>query len=260
MRGSVMAAVVVGLGLSVAAGVLSAKGPGRQIVSVYAASSLTDAYRELEVRFEAAFPDADVRLTFAGSQVLRLQIEHGAKADVVATANREHIEALQAQGLVGRVDALASTELVIITPPDDPSDVETWTDLARATRLVIGTDHVPVGRYTRTMLDRATARLGPRFAASVAGAVASRESNVRLVRAKVELGEADAAIVYRTDAQASDRVRIVPIPAEVNVAVEVLHGRVSTGPAPVLAEAWLSYLASSAGGEVLTRHGFVVSR
>ena len=223
---------------------------------VHAAASLSDAFLELEAEFEARHPAVDVTLSFAGSQVLRYQIEQGAPGDVVALADPTHMDALVGSGLVGVPRLFARNELVLIVPAGSGEALGGLGDLTRAERLVIGTEQVPAGRYARELLARWDAQAGERFSKAVLDRVVSEESNVRLVRAKVELGEADAALVYRSDAVASDRVRSIPLPADVNVGVEypiaVLEGTRSPGSA----DTFVAYVLSPAGQAVLSRWGF----
>ena len=227
-------------------------------LSVYAASSLTDAFGALETVFESAHPGVEVSITYAGSQVLRLQIEQGAAADVFASANPEHMQALLDAGLVAESVVFAHNDLVIITPPDNPAGIESLEDLPDASRLVLGTSNVPVGRYAREVLRLAAPTHGEGFEAMVLSRVVSEESNVRLARAKVELGEADAAIVYRTDAGSSDRVHVVEIAREVNVIADYPVGVLRDAAAPELARAWVALLSSAEGKAVLAGHGFIV--
>jgi len=227
-----------------------------QTLQVYAASSLTEAFGAMAEGFEAAHPKVTVSLVFAGSQILRLQIEGGARADVFASANPDHVQALVDAGRIEESRLLAHNALVVIVPTDNPAQISALGDLPRATRIVIGTAQVPVGRYTRAMLNRAGARLGTVFETKVMGHVVSHEGNARLIRAKVEMGEADAAIVYRTDALASKRVRLVPIPAEVNVRAAYRVGAVRGAPNPAAATLWLDFVTSPKGRAILTQHGF----
>lgn len=227
-------------------------------LSVYAASSLTDAFAELEGMFEAAHPEVDVRVTFAGSQVLRLQIEQGAPADVFASANVEHMRALVDARLVEDDSVFAHNDLVIIVPPGNPAGVEEIGDLGEVQRLVLGTANVPVGRYAREVLRRAAPSHEEGFEAIVMSRVVSEESNVRLARAKVEMGEADAAIVYRTDAGSSGRVDVVEIPRELNVVADYPIGIVRATRSRGAAEAWLTLVVSPEGRAVLERHGFIL--
>ena len=223
---------------------------------VYAASSLAESFTAMERAFEAAHPGTDVALEFAGSQVLRLQIEQGAPADVFASANPAHMQALVRDGRVRESRIFAHNELVLIVPPENPAGIESFGDLPRASRLVIGTENVPVGGYTREALRRAEAAGGTGFMASVMARVASEESNVRLVRAKVELGEADAAVVYRTDTVATRRVRVIDIPPDANVSADYAIGIVDGAPSPELAGEWLAFVFSEEGRRVLARYGF----
>jgi molybdate transport system substrate-binding protein len=201
----------------------------------------------------------DVKLVFAGSQVLRLQLEQGASADLFASANEQHMAALTAAGVINGSTTFAFNELVLIVPADNPAGIESFADLPRASRLVIGADNVPVGIYARRLLDRARARYGAKFARRVRSRVVSKESNVRLVRAKVELGEADAAIVYRTDAASTDRVRVVAIPPELNVRATYPLGQVATSTAAELAKQFTNYVTSAKGRELLENRGFVTA-
>ncbi len=225
---------------------------------IFAASSLTEVFRELERRFEATNPGAEVLLSFAGSQVLRTQIKYGAPVDLFASADPSHLEALTDSGRVDSSQVFAHNELALITPPSNPAGIESLRDLPRARHLVIGTPNVPVGRYTRRMLKRAAERWGQRFEAAALFRVVSEESNVRLVRAKVELGEADAALVYRSDLTAG--VRSVPVAADLNVRAEYRIGVIKGSESRALAERWLTLILSAEGQALLQRHGFGVQR
>jgi len=243
------------LGLACAPGCGSRDSNGT-VLTVFAASSLTEAFGELEAGFEARSPTVDVRLSFAGSQVLRLQLEQGAAADVFASANEEHMRALVDDGLVSRSEIFAHNALVVVVP-NEGSAVETFADLPLATRLVVGTSDVPVGMYTRLLLERAREPLGEDFVARVREHVVSEESNVRLARAKVELGEADAAIVYRTDAHASTRVRAIPVPEALEVRADYPIGPVARSTELALAERFIAFVRSPPGRRILDEHGFV---
>lgn len=224
--------------------------PGPTEVHVFAASSLTEAFQELEASFERQHPEVDVVLTFAGSQVLRLQIEQGASAHVFASAHEDHAAALVAAGDLSPVVPFATNRLVVVAAPDNPAGLRGFADLPAARRLVIGTESVPLGRYTRQMLDRAE----PGFAAAVRSHVVSTETNARLVRAKVELGEADAAIVYRSDAAPLPPARVWPVPEELDVPARYVIG---THPAsPAAASAFVRHVLEPAGQATLAAHGF----
>ena len=246
------------IGALVVAGCVDAERAGRAQLAVYAASSLTDAFGELERLFEKAHPEVDVATTFAGSQILRIQITEGAPADVFASADAQHMAALVKAGHVAQGQVFAHNELVVIVPLDNPARIDTFAQLTNARRLVLGTPGVPAGRYARQVLAAADSLVRPGFRDAVLRHLVSEEPNVRLTRSKVELGDADAAIVYRTDAADTKRVRKIPIPPSVNVRADYLIGLVVREGRSPLAQAWIETVLSTEGRAVLERHGFVV--
>ena len=225
-------------------------------VSVFVASSLTEVFQDLAQRYESENPEADLVLSFAGSQVLRLQIEQGAPADLFVSADLEHLRALEAEGRVARLQELAKNELVVVHPRENPAQLHRFQDLRRARRVVIGVSTSPIGRYTATLFQRAEKQLGRSFVTELQDHVVSTESNVRLVRAKVELGEADAAIIYRTDATA--RVGVVDIPPAIGVRTTTAIAEVVGSPHPQLAQDFKSFVCSEEGQQVLQQHGLQV--
>lgn len=226
-------------------------------LDVFAASSLTEAFGDVEMLFEAAHPGVDAVLSFAGSQTLRLQIERGARADVFASADPAQTAALAEAGLVEGERPFAYNEMAVIVPPGNPAGIESFRDLPRAERLVVGHESVPAGVYARRILAAAGELFGPGFRAAVEERIVSEESNVRLVRAKVERGEADAAIVYRTDALGG-RVRAVPVPASLNVQAEYVVAAVSERASRPAALRWIDFLGSAGARGALAARGFVV--
>ena len=239
--------------------VTSASATGNQEpvrLKIYAASSLTGAFSEIARSFEAAHDNVDIALIFAGSQVLRFQIEQGAPADLFASANPEHTLALQNAQIIRGIQLFATNELAVIVPPQNPARIESYDDLTAARRLVIGTSNVPVGRYARAALRRSIPALGVEFESTVLSRVVSVETNVRLIRARVELGEADAGIVYRTEAITSPRVHVIPIPSDLNVRAEYTIGLIADGNI-VQAKQWAGFLLSPEGQSILSKHGFL---
>ena len=232
--------------------------PQRQVLTVLAASSLTEVAQDLESAFEADHPGVDVQVATAGSQTIRLQITQGAPADVFLSANEAHVDALAADGLVSTRATFAYNDLVLVVPADATDRVTAFDELPQARSVVLGTPDVPIGRYARQVLDRAD----PELAAAVRRRVVSEENNVRLVRAKVALGEADAAFVYRTDSIGVDGIRVVEIPAGLNVSA-AYHAAAIRRPdaqpqAEAEAEAIVAFLKSDAARPALERRGFQV--
>jgi len=232
--------------------------PKRELV-VMAAASLRDAFTALARTFESANPGVHVTLAFAGSQELRAQIEHGAAADVFASADTTTLPALQAQGLCKAPAAFARNVPVVVVPEGNPAGLASFQDLPRAKRVVVGIPESPIGSYTVKIIDRAE-KAHPGFRAAVEARIASRELNVRQVLAKVSLGEAEAGIVYRTDAlTARGRVKVVEIPPALNELAEYQVAALSRAKEPALAQSFLALLTGPEGQRALAEQGFVTS-
>ena len=251
--------LVLYVGPALAAGPDAGRADGKAL-TVFAAASLRDVFGSLGATFEREHPGAKVQFNFAGSQELRTQLENGAPADVLVSADNKHMDAARKEGLVDAPKVFATNAPVIVVPADNPGKVTSLKDLASVKRLVIGTPEVPIGTYTLQILDKAKARYGADFPAKVQARVVSRELNVRQVLTKVSLGEADAGIVYRTDARsAGDKVRVVEIPAEFNVVAEYPIATVTKAPLPDLARAWVTLVTGPAGQAALKDAGFGAS-
>ena len=225
---------------------------------VFAASSLKEAFEGLAPVFEKGHPGVKVRLALAGSQELHTQIDQGARADVYASASKMLVRVLEQRGLVAGTAVFARNEPVIVVPAGNPAGIKTLGDLPKAKRLVIGAPEVPIGTYTVRIFEAAARKHGADFRKKLEAAVVSRELNVRQVLAKVALGEADAGIVYRTDAQAArDKVEVVSIPAEVNSLAEYPITTMKASKRPALARAWIDLVLSAEGQRRLVSAGFL---
>jgi len=245
------------IALLLIAPVRPARAAGPRELVVFAAASLREAFTELGSRFEREHPGTRVAFAFAGSQELRTQIEHGAPADAFASADWKHMQALVAGRLASAPRTFARNEPVLVVPRENPAGLRTLADLPRAKRIVVGAPEVPIGAYTLRILEAASARYGAGFRAAVEARVVSREMNVRQVLSKVTLGEADAAIVYRTDAAAAGRdIEVMPIPVELNAIAEYPVAVVEHAREPGLAREFVDLLLSPAGQETLARFGF----
>jgi len=232
-------------------------------LTVLAAASLTEAFEDLGERFEAQNPGTTVVFNFAGSQQLAQQLAQGAPGDVFASANQ-----VQMQNVVtaGRVDPdkdsiMVGNRLAIVYPPDNPAGIRRMLDLARpGIRLVLGDEAVPVGGYSLEFLEKASqdASFGAQFTESVLSNVASYEQSVRAVLNKVILGEADAGIVYSSDVidAGSIGVGVLPIPDLLNTNASYAIAPISDSKKSELAEAFISYVISTEGQDILATYGF----
>ena len=216
-------------------------------LTVSAAASLTDA---LPAYAEAS--GADARFSFAGSDELAAQIRRGAPVDVFAAANTELPDALYEEGLVEAPRVFATSSLVIAVPAD--SEIDSIDDLAApGVDLLIGTEAVPFGSYTREVLDRLPAAQGEAILANVR----SEESDVKAAIGKLIQGAADAAFAYSSDVSvAADRLREIRLQPglrpEVAYSVAVVEDSGDLDAARSFAEG----LSDSEGREVLGRAGF----
>jgi molybdate transport system substrate-binding protein len=227
---------------------------GRLLVS--AAASLTDAFTKIGEDIMSANPQVLVQFNFAGSQTLVTQIEGGASADVLAVASPEQMMAAIDAGIaVDPPRTFASNRLIVVVPGDNPAGISSVADLASGdVRLVLANPDVPAGAYAREMLCNVAAAEGAPSVDDFAGNVVSEEDNVRSVLTKVQLGEADAGIVYETDARAAgDEIKTVAIPAEQNV---VAYYPIASINGDRLGAAFVAYVLSPEGQATLASFGF----
>ena len=227
-----------------------------QTLTVFAASSLTEAFEETATVFEAQHSGVDVLLSFNGSSTLATQLTQGAPADVFASADEDQMKVVVAAGLTEATPHLFTTNrLVVITPRDGP--VKRLQDLARpGVSLVLAAPEVPVGNYAREALKKMNARYGVDFSQRALNNLVSEESNVRQVALKVELGEADAAIVYRTDAGVAKNVREILVPDALNVVGTYPIATLTSSAQPDLARAFVVLVRSTKGQSILKKYGF----
>lgn len=216
-----------------------------------AAASLTDAFTDIATVFEAANPGVEVALDLAGSQQLVARILEGAPADVFASASPEHLDAVaRAVGLAGEPVTFAENVLEIAVEPGNPARVEGLADLARDDLVVVlAAPEVPAGRYAAQALDRAGVDVQP----------ASLELDVRAALGKVAIGEADAAVVYRSDVRAAGHtVEGVRIADAQNVVAQYPIAVLADAPNPIVAREFLDAVLDERGRAALIEHGFSI--
>jgi molybdate transport system substrate-binding protein len=226
----------------------SYEGDNAELV-VFAASSLTDPFTEIGQLFEDSHPGVRITLNFLASSDLAAQIEQGAPADVFASADEANMQRVIDAGLVaGPPEAFARNALQIIVPSGNPGEVHSLFDLENPDLVVVlCAEECPAGRYAAEVFDKAGVQVSPD----------SLEAEVKAVASRVELGEADAAIVYVTDVLAAgDDVEGIEIPARYNVTATYSIARLVE--APEGAQAFIDVVLSPEGRAVLEQHGFLV--
>jgi molybdate transport system substrate-binding protein len=230
-------------------------------LTVFAAASLTDAFEAMGEELKAEYPALSIAYNFGGSQALVTQLREGAQADVFASANAVQMQAARDAGLItGEPAIFVGNVLVVVTPKGNPADIQDAADLGEdGVRLVLAQPEVPAGGYARDVICRMAAdpsTYGHNFAERVAANVVSEEEDVRDVLAKVALGEADAGIVYVSDAVAAgEQVHVIDIPDDVNV-IATYPVAVLAGGDEALGSAFVAYLLSEEGQALLESYGF----
>ncbi|ORV45551.1 molybdate-binding protein [Mycolicibacter engbaekii] len=224
-------------------------GPAAPSITVFAAASLEPVFTEIATRFGDEHPGVTVAFNFAGSSDLATQLVQGARADVFASANTAQMDNIAQAGLLdGAAVPFATNTLVIVTAPGNPHAVGSLADLAApGLSVVVCQVPVPCGAATRTVAEVAGVALHP----------VSEEPSVTDVLNKVTTGQADAGVVYRTEAQhAGDKVSAVEFPEAARA--------VNTYPIAVLrdtphagqARAFVDLVTGDTGRTILRAAGF----
>jgi molybdenum ABC transporter molybdate-binding protein len=223
------------------------------------AANATDPFNDLIEEFEKVNPDVNVEATFAGTQIIRTQLEQGAKADLFLSADLEHIEAVKQQGLIDAFFPVSNNHVVIVVPKDDRVGIRSLEDLAtKKVKLVIGTDTVPIGKYTRQVFENAKVQYGTDFPEKVMSNVVSLETNVKQVLQKVAMGEAEAGIVYPTDVTPEflKKVEIIEIPKEYNVVATNYISVPNEAPNKELSKEFMQMMLSEKGQEIFMKYNY----
>ena len=232
-------------------------------LTLFAAASLTELFSMLGEAFTEKHPDVTFTFNFAGSQQLAHQLVQGAPADLFASANAEQ---MQVAVLAGRVDdaelySFARNQLQIVVPEANPADLDTLADLVQPDlKLVIADASAPIGQYTQILLANIgrSADLPADTNTRIIDNVVSYEQNVRAVLSKVVLGEADAGIVYHSDAVAAgDSVKSIDVPADINVTALYPIAPVADSEDTALTQAFIDFVLSAEGQELVLSSGFL---
>ena len=215
-------------------------------VTVLAAASLQGAFEEIEKTVEKDNPGLDVTFDFQGSQDLVASLAGGDSADVLATANNSTMKTAADQKLVGSQTEFATNVLTLIVPKGNPKKITGLDSSLDGTNLVICAPEVPCGEATKKLAQAQGITLKP----------VSEEQKVTDVRGKVESGEADAGIVYTTDAAAAkDKADKIDIP-DGGVVNHYPIAQTAKPENPAGAQAFIEAVTGKTGQEILAKHGF----
>jgi molybdate transport system substrate-binding protein len=215
-------------------------------LTVLAASSLTDAFEDLATEFESAHDGATVTFSFGSSTDLAEQVADGAPGDVLATADETSMQLAQDAGVTGEVSRFATNVLTIVTPPENPAGIDSLDDLEGST-WVRCTDEAPCGRVATAVLEDNDVTAEP----------VSLEEDARATLDKVVSGEADAGLVYATDAVAAgDDVLAVAIPGAETELTSYFTTVLEQSVDADLAQQWVAFVTSEDGLAILEQAGF----
>ncbi len=237
--------------------------PAPVTLNVFAAASLTAAFNTIQTKFQAAHPNVTITYNFGGSDTLATQITQGAPADVFASANSTQMNVPVKGGEVdsSKVRTFAHNRLVVIYPTANPANIQTLQDLAKpGLKLDLAAATVPAGQYAIDFLTKASAdpSFGSDFKANVLKNVVSYETDVTSVLTKVSLGQADAGIVYTTDAETkASSVKTISISdALQTIALYPIAPIKGSAHADVAAQ-YVAYVVGPDGQAVLAQYGFI---
>jgi molybdate transport system substrate-binding protein len=221
-------------------------------ISVFAAASLSASFNAIGTAFHSANPGVGVNFNYAGTPTLVTQIEQGAPADVFASADTTNMDKLKADGYTsGTPQVFAHNQLEIVVAPGNPKGITGLADLGKPGLIYISEGPtVPAGKYALQALATAGVKVTPK----------SLETSVGGVIGKIELGEADAGIVYTTDVSAAgSKVQGVQIPAADNVIATYQIVAVKGTKYSAVASAFIAYVLSAQGQATLASFGFLAA-
>jgi molybdate transport system substrate-binding protein len=229
-------------------------------LTIFAASSLTDAFGQLGKTFEQQNSGTTVKTSFGASSDLLAQIQQGAPADVFASAAEEEMNTAVKDDLVaGKPVVFVKNREIIMVPKDNPANIMSLEDLSKPNiKLVLAAKDVPAADYAVEILGKANKVYGPNFKENVLSNVVSREADVRAAVNRVVVGDADATFGYASDytPDIRDKVKIITIPPDLNIIATYPIATLKDAKEPSLAKKWVDLVMSSEGQEVLKKWGF----
>jgi molybdate transport system substrate-binding protein len=220
-------------------------------ITISAAASLTEAFGEMGTDFTAAHPDAKVTFNFGSSGTLATQIQQGAPADTFASADEDNMNKLVSDGLVdGTPTLFATNRLVIVTKPGNPKHVKSLADLSNLSTVSLCGESVPCGKYAAEILQRAGVTIPEKKV--------TRGQDVKATLGAVTTGDADAAVVYATDARAAaNRVETVAIPDAQNAIAAYPIATLKASGNKQTSRAFVDFVVSDDGQATLRSFGFL---
>lgn len=231
-------------------------------LNIFAAASLTKSFNLIEGNYTKLHPNVTFKADYDSSSVLEQQLANGAPADIFASADATNMQKATTAGLVTSSQVFAHNRLVVILPASNPGHISTLKDLANAgVKIDVAAATVPVGKYTLQVLANMAKSpdYGPTYAAAVLKNVVSKEENDAAIVQKVQLGEADAGVVYVSDINPATAAQFtsITIPDNFNVIASYPIAVLKNSTQSSEAQAFVQYVLSPAGQGVLKQYNFI---
>lgn len=249
--------------LALTALMLCASAQEPESLIVFCGAGLTGAFNEIGQLYEKT-SNVSVDFNFDGVPALRAQIEQGAYADVIVSANLKHMDALKSEGYIDNntVEIFAGNKVAVIVPNDNPANIVNLTDLSKpGVKILMGTKDLPAGDYALQVLDRlaADSKYGQAYKDAVMANVVSEETTVNRIVSKVALGEADAGFAFISDVspQMVGKVTRIVVPDEYNVVGKFPLGALLQSRYPEEAQSFIDLVMSEEGQAILDKYGFI---
>ena len=259
--GRVFVALLTAFVLTVSAGTCAEQ---PRELTVFCAAGLTGAFNELGQIYKNE-SNVSVAFNFDGAQILRTQVENGAYADVIVSANDKNMRELSTMGFLNNssISVFARNWQALIVPKNNPAQIQNLSDLAKpGLKIVMGVKDLPITNSTMQILDKLAAdpAYGPKYKEKVLSNVISQETNINFIVSKVALGEADAAFVHKSEVspEYAEKVMVIDIPEKYNVKSEYAIGVLNQSKSSDLAEKFINLVKSADGKAILEKHGYEV--
>jgi len=264
MRNKIASAMIC-LILAMTTAMLCACAEEPRELTVFCGAGLAGAFNEIEQLYKnTSGTDTGIEFNFDGVQALRAQIEQGAYADVLVSANLRHMNALKAEGYIDNdtVKIFAENNVAVIIPRNNPANIKNLMDLARpGIKISIGTKDLPAGDYARQVLDKLAndSEYGPAYKEKVMANIVSEETMVTLIMSKVALGEADAGFAFLSDVspKMAGKITRIFIPDKYNVIGDFPIGVLKQSKYPQQSRNFIDLVMSAKGQAVLKKYGFI---
>jgi molybdate transport system substrate-binding protein len=227
-------------------------------LTVLSAASLKNVFPKIGERFTTSRPGVTFTFSFAGTDQLSAQIQQGAPADVFAGASTKYGDQLAAAAQIEPYKVFCTNQLVLITPASNPAGITALQDLATKTvKLVIGSQTVPIGSYTRTVLKNLETSYGSDYSTKVLANVVSNEDSATSILAKVQSGEADAGFVYITDSLAAGpQVNTIKLPTDAQAVAKYPIAVVFASKSATVARQFVDFVLMAPAQALLEQAGF----